>query len=79
MTDHAHLLSIANSRLEQIRGLEAELDAWRGVAAQLAAALENTKPRPTSHPAVFLTHAPERTAALESYARLKTGFNSYEL
>lgn len=55
--------------------LESELDAWRGVAAQLATAVEAAQPGP--FPSSF--DSAIRTAALESYARLKSGFNSYEL
>lgn len=55
--------------------LEREIDAWREVAAQLHAAVEAAKPGP--FPGSF--DAAIRTSALESYARLKSGFTAYEL
>jgi hypothetical protein len=75
MTDIDHLTQIANDRLGQIRRLEREVDAWRDTAGQLHAALA------ASTPGVFPGPGDSsiRCAALESYARLKTGFNSYEL
>lgn len=75
MTDIDHLTHMANDRLEQIRRLEREVEAWRGVAAELAAALQASRPGDFPGPG----DSAIRTAALESYARLKTGFNSYEL
>ena len=71
----SHATMMANDRLEQIRRLEREIAAWREVAGDLHAALA------ASAPGVFpgCGDSAIRTAALESYARLKTGFNSYEL
>lgn len=60
--DNAHLLSIANDRLEQIRRLEREVDAWREAAGRL-------------HTALFSL---EMGAALESYARLSSGSNPHK-
>lgn len=76
MTDVDHLTQIVNDRIRQIRCLEREIESWREVAAQLAAAVEHAgKP---DHPNSWHTH--HRTSALESYARLKTGTTApYEL
>ena len=70
-----HALTV-ESLLQQREALETELAAWQSIAHQLAAALEATRefgdfPGPGD--------SAIRTAALESYARLRTGFNSHEL
>ena len=76
MTDVDHLTQIVNDRLRQIRRLEHEIQSWREVAGHLHAALA------ASAPGVFpgCGDSAIRCAALESYARLKTGTTApYEL
>ena len=76
MTDADHLAQIADMRRRKIVGLERDIEAWREVAGQLAIAVEHAG-RPY-HPSAW--HTDQRCAALESYARLKTGTTApYEL
>lgn len=67
-TNLDHLAQIADMRRKKIVALERQLESWREVAGQLATAVESAG-RP-DHPSAW--HTDHRSAALESYARLKT-------